>query len=144
MESKSQFKDEFLREMIGKSTLETPSDDFVEKVMDRIQAQPVTIPASTSFYSFLKSAYGYFILTAILVGFFMTSDIPFMNWIPGKQYFLNTFLPYFNSLFAFFKSLTGDGKNIPIPLMILAATGLFFLFDRVIHYRKVVRDHPLA
>jgi hypothetical protein len=99
MENENFLNDDFLREMIGKSAPEIPSVDFVEKVMSRIQAQPEVAPSKTSLSGFLKSSLLYFILAAFLVGFFVTSDIPFMKWIPGKDYFVNTFLPYFSTIF---------------------------------------------
>lgn len=142
MENDNLLNDEFLRKLIGKSTPESPSDDFVEKVMSRIQPQPDVAHVTRSFFFFLKSFIGYIFLVAILVGFFLTSDISFMNWLPGKQYFVNTFLPYFNSLFIGLKSLAGSGKSISIPIMILVASGLFFLFDKLFTHRNAIRNQP--
>ena len=142
MEKDNPLNDDFLQKLIGKSTLESPSDDFVEKVMYRIQPQPDAAPINSSFFSFLKSSSLYFLIAAILVGFFMTSDISFMNWLPGKQYLLNTFLPYFDSLLTGLKSLSGFGKDISIPIMIIIASGLLFLFDRLLSQRSAVRHHP--
>jgi hypothetical protein len=143
MENNDLLKDDFLREMIGKSSQETPSGDFVEKVMNRIQHEPEIVQATGgSFFSLLKSSAGYLVLAGVLVGFFLTSDIPFMNWIPGKQYFFDTFLPYFNSIFAGLKSLSGSGRALSIPIMIIAASGLFFVLDRLLSNRSAARNHP--
>ena len=142
MENDNPLNDDFLRNLIGKSTLESPSDGFVEKVMSRIQQQPDVVPVKRSFFFYLKSSIGYFLLAAFLVGFFLTSDISFMNWIPGKQYFLNTFLPYFDSLFAGLKSFSGNGKSFSIPIMIIVASGLFFFLDRLLSQRIFGSHHP--
>jgi hypothetical protein len=142
MENDDLFNDDFLRKMVGKSTTEIPSDSFVEKVMSRIQPQPDVVPATSSFFLFLKSYLGYFLLAVFLVGFFLTSDIQFMNWIPGKHYFSDTFMPYFNSLFNGLQSLTGNGKSLSIPIMIIVASGLFFVLDRLIAQRNAVRHNP--
>ena len=142
MENDNSLNDDFLRSLIGKSTLESPPGDFVEKVMGRIQQQPDVAPVKKSFFFFLKSSIGYLLLAAFLVGFFLTSDISFMNWFPGKYYLFDTFLPYFNSLFAGIKSLSGSGKGISIPIMILVASGLFFLLDRLLSQRNTARHHP--
>ena len=144
MENDNPLNDDFLRNLIGKSTLESPSDGFVEKVMSRIQPQPDVVPVNRSIFSYLKSSIGYFLLAAFLVGFFLTSDISFMNWIPGKQYFLNTFLPYFDSLFTGLKSFSGNGKSFSIPIMIIVASGLFFFLDRLLSQRIFGRQHPSA
>jgi hypothetical protein len=141
MENGDFFNDDFLRNLIGKSSPESPSGGFVEKVMSRIQPQAEVAPVKRSFFIFLKSSFGYFLLAAFVIGFFLTSDIPLMNWIPGKQYFLNTFLPYFNSLFAGIKSFSGSGRSISIPLMIIVASGLFFFFDRLLTHYHGVRNH---
>jgi hypothetical protein len=142
MENDDLFDDDFLRKMVAKSPTEIPSDGFVEKVMSRIQPQPDVIPATSSFSLFLKSYTVYFLLALFLIGFFLTSDIQFMNWIPGKHYFSDTFLPYFNSLFAGLKSLSGNGKSLSIPIMIIVASGLFFLLDRLITQHNAIRHHP--
>jgi hypothetical protein len=144
MENDDFLNDDFLRKMIGKSDLESPSDGFVENVMDRIRSQPDVSPVPGSFFSFLKSSSGYFLLAAILIGFFLTSDIPFMNWIPGKHYFSDTFLPYFSSMFESLKSLSGTGKSVSIPIMIIIASGLFFFLDKLLTYRNVFRQNPSA
>ena len=144
MKNDDPLNDDFLRNLMGKSSHEIPSDGFVEQVMSRIQPQPEVAPVKRSFFLFLKSSFGYFLLVAIVIGFFLTSDIPFMNWIPGKQYFLNTFLPYFNSLLTGIKSLSGGGNSISIPLMIVIASGLFFFFDRLLTHYNTVRNHPPA
>ena len=141
MENDNFLNDTFLRNLIGKGSPESPTDGFVEKVMSRIQPQQEFAPVKRSVFLFLKSSFGYFLLAAIVIGFFLTSDVPFMNWIPGKQYFLNTFLPYFNSFFTGIKSLSGGGKSISIPLMIVIASGLFFLLDRFLMHHNAVHHH---
>jgi hypothetical protein len=142
MENDNPLNDDFLRELIGKSSLESPSGDFVEKVMNRIQPQPAVAPETRSFFFFLKSYIGYLLLAAILAGFFLTSDIPFLNWFPGKQYFVNTFLPYFNSILTGLKSLSGSGKVLSIPIMIIVASGLFFLLDKLLASLTSIRHNP--
>ena len=142
MENNNLLNDDFLREMVGKSTLESPSGDFVEKVMSRIQPEPDVVPVTRSFFFYMKSSVGYLVLAAILVGFFLTSDIPFMNWFPGKNYFVDTFLPYFSSLFSGLKSLSGNGKALSIPIMIIVASGLFFFLDRLLTSRNAIRHNP--
>jgi hypothetical protein len=112
--------------------------------MSRIQSQPEAASVKKSFFLFLKSSFVYFLLAATVIGFFLTSDIPFMSWIPGKQYFLNYFIPSFNSLFTGIKSLSGGGKTISIPLMIVLASALFFFLDRLLAQRRVVRHHPMV
>lgn len=141
MENENFLNDDFLQDLVRKSSVESPADGFVENVMSRIQSQPETIPMKRGLFFFLKSYSGYILLVAFLVGFFWTSDIPVLSWLPGKQYFLNTVLPSFSFLFSWSKSLLGDGKSISIPLMIIIASGLFFLIDRLLNYIKITRRY---
>ena len=144
MDNDDLINDDFLRTLVGKSSIESPSADFVERVMERIQPQPETAPVRRSFLDFLKSFTGYLLLAGVLVGFFLTSDIPVLSWFPGKQYFTDKILPAFDFLHSWLSSSTGSGINFSIPVMILAASGIFFLLDRLIIYRNTLRNHPSA
>lgn len=141
-ENEDHISDDFLKKLIGKSSLETPSDGFVEKVMERIMPQPETVPGKGVFLLYLKYVLGFLTIAVVLTGFFWTSDIPVLNWLPGREYFNATILPAFDSLFAWVKHLSGSGKGLTIPFMILGASGLFFLLDRLLAYRSRVRNSP--
>lgn len=142
MEDDSFYKDDFLRKLVGKSSREGPSDDFTEKVMSRIQLRPEILPVKKSFFLLLKSSIIYFLLAAILVGFFLTSDLSFMNRIPGKEYMIKTFSSFFSSLVAGLKSMPGSSKSFSIPIMIIVASGVFFLLDKFLVYRNTTKNQP--
>ena len=55
MEKNDSLNDPFLRDLVGKSTLESPSDAFVDKLMEKIQVQPQIVPDNKLFLPFLKS-----------------------------------------------------------------------------------------
>ena len=141
MEKNDLLNDPFLRNLVGKSSLESPSEDFVDKVMEKIQVQPQIVPENKSFLHFLKSMFGFLLLAAVLIGFFWTSDIPVLSWLPGKQFFVNSVLPSFDPLFSWLKSFLGSGSGVSIPVMIIAAAGLLFLADKWIVHRFVFRHH---
>jgi hypothetical protein len=143
-ENNDLLNDDFLRNLVRKSSLDVPSDGFVEKVMEQIRPQPEFVPVKTSLVTYLKSFFGFFVIAAILAGFFWTSDISVLGWLPGKQYFINTILPSFDFLFTWSKYITGSGKSFSIPIMILIASGLFFLLDRFLVYRNSARNYPSA
>jgi hypothetical protein len=138
MEEKDLLQDEFLRKMIGKSSLESPSPDFTEKVMGRIKPIPEAEPAGKPFFSHMGSSLGIVVLVALLAGFFLTSDISLFSWLPGGAYFSNALLPYLDSLFSSMKAMLGSGKGIPIPVMVVAAAGIFFVVDMLIEKRKEI------
>ena len=136
--------DEFLRNLVRKSSLETPSDDFVGKVMEKIMPQTEIIPAKRPLLLYLKSFLGFLLIAAVLTGFFWTSDVPVLNWLPGKQFFDTVILQAFESLFTWVKNTSGNGKSFIIPVMILAASGLLYLLDRIIANRGNLRNYPAA
>jgi hypothetical protein len=77
----------------------------------------------------------------VLIGFFWTSDIAVLTWLPGKQFFMNSVLPSFDPLFRWLKSFYGSGSDVSLPVMILVAAGLLFLADKLIVNRFTFRHH---
>lgn len=137
-EDEKYLDDDILKELIGKSTPLSPSGDFTKNVMDQVRMQPVVVPEEASFTANMKSVAGYLLVAAVIAGFFITSDIPFMNWIPGKQSFIDTFAVYFGPVLSSIKSISL--KSLSIPLMIVVATGLFFLVDTFLAQRNAARN----
>jgi len=135
MEKNDLLKDDFLGKLMHGSPLESPSEAFVDDVMAKIQRAPVMVPAQKPFFLFLKNSWSYALISFALIIFLLTSDLPFTNVIPGKEYFTTSFLPYFASLFSMIKSSFGSIKNISIPLMIIAAGGFLLLMDHWV-FRK--------
>ena len=138
MEKDDLLNDAFLRKLVQREDLENPSGDFVEKIMEKIQQQPQTVLVKKPFYLYMKSYSGYIALAAFVLLVILTSDIPFFNFIPGKQYLTGTFLPYFDSVISPLKSLFGSAKTITIPLMIVVSAGLFFIIDQLISRKAAV------
>lgn len=135
MENNDLIKDDFLGKLIQGQPPESPSAAFVDEIMAKIHKAPVTVPAQRPFFLFLKNYWQYALLFFAVVIFIMTSDLPFSSDIPGKNYFSDSLLPYFHSLFSMIKSSFGSLKNISIPLMIVAACGLLLLMDHLL-FRK--------
>lgn len=143
-ENNDLLNDDFLRDLVRKSSLESPSDGFVHKVMEQILPQPEIIPAKKPLIGYLKNIFGFGSIAAVLAVFFLTSDIQVLNWVPGKQFFVNSIFPSFDSFLNWLNQLSGNGKGFTIPLMILAASGLFFLIDRFLSYRNSVKNYRAA
>ena len=136
MDEKDIMKDEFLRKMVGKSTIDSLSADFTQNVMNRIYAETAAVPVKRSFLSILLTWTGYLIPVGLLAVFFISSDIPFTSWIPGKTYFAGKLFPYIESLFTTFKSSYLNSKSLSIPVMIVVAAGIFFVIDRFLGRQK--------
>jgi hypothetical protein len=144
MEKNELINDDFLKKLVRKSPLDEPSAGFEERVMAAIR--PGLEPASVHkpFYMILKSSWWYVALGAGLVIFFLTSDLPFTQFMPGKQYFTNTLLPYFDSLFTGLRDFIVNSRFTTMGLLILAAGGLLFLFDYFFNRRSSVKHQSTA
>lgn len=135
-------KDDFLKKMLGRVPLESPSDGFTRKVMAGILAEPETAKAKKPFYLFLKSWSLYILLGLFAVVFFLSSDIPYLTFIPGKEFFNDHIVPYFASMFAGLARLFSGSKTLSITLSLMVAGGLLFAVDWFMRRRSVARHHP--
>jgi len=133
--------DDFIRDLIRKTPLDSPSDDFLEKIMGNIQMDPRIAPVKQPFFLWVKSAWPFALAGFILIVFLFTSDLPFTNILPGKDYFTKSFLPYFESLFAGIKNLFVQSKYTNIGLIVIFSGGLLVMLDHLLH-RKTHLQHP--
>ncbi len=141
MENDEFLKDEFLHDLMQQLPEESPSDGFVSRVMTVIAPLPVS--EKKSFYLYLRSGLPYIAIGLTLIFVVLTSDLPFLNYFPGKEFFINAFVPYLNSLTDGFKSLFGNVKDLSIPVMVVIAAGLFFLIDKLFTGRKMAHQTSL-
>lgn len=130
-------KDDLLRELIRQSPLDSPSDDFVDRVMANIRMAPEIAPVKKPFFMFVKATSPFAILTLVLVVVFSTSDLPIFNWLPGKEYFINNLVPYFGSIFSGLKDVF-TSKFVSFGLLISVSAGLLFLIDKWFSRRTVI------
>ena len=128
-------KDDFLGRLIQKMPLESPSEDFVTRIMAGIETVPETVPEKKSIFRYLNSIIPYTLLIFLLLVVFSTSDLPFTNWMPGKDYYLNYLLPYFGTLISGLKNAFAS-KYVSFGLLIAVSTGLLFLVDRLFSRRS--------
>lgn len=121
--------DDFLNKMMMHVELESPSEGFVERVMAGLEVGPEAEPAKKPFFAMLNSVWPFFILLLVVLMVLFTSDLPFLNWLPGKDNLLNVIQPYINlitsSMSSVFKSSYGS-----FGLLIGVSAGLLFLVDR--------------
>jgi hypothetical protein len=139
MEKEDFLSDDLLRDFFRNQPWESPGDDFTVKVMEQILPAAEVTPVKTPLYITLRSSWPYVLLFLVSLGFLMTSDLPYTDFIPGKEYFTKNFLPYFGSLFSGFKPLVSNIKIISIPLMIILAGILLIGFDHFFFKKPTVR-----
>ena len=141
MEKDDFIKDEFLKELIGKSTPDSPSDDFVEKVMAGIRLNPEFAPARSPYYLYLRASWPYVVIVFTVVIFLVSSDLPYSKFIPGKDYFVTILLPYLKNLSGGFVSLFSFIRSATLPLILVASAAIIFILDRVFMHRHSIQHY---
>jgi hypothetical protein len=134
METDNFKRDDFLGDLIKKSSSENPSEIFVERVMEKIQQEPGFSVPKNSFFRYLLSVLPAVLILSIILLFLFTSDFPFYNYFSGKDYFTMTLMPYLNSLWESFKVFFGL-KSFSFALMVILAAG-FLVFIEAVFSRK--------
>ena len=142
MEKDELLDDRFIRELIRNSPLESPSEDFIGRVMAGIPAQPAAEPVSKPFFLHLKSALPYIGLAAMVLVFVFSSDIPFGKFMPGNDYFSRYFLPFLNSLSGGFKSLFSS-RFVTFAMGIALSAGFLVLVEHLFSRRGSI-NHPVV
>jgi ABC-type phosphate transport system permease subunit len=111
----------------------------VENVMGRILQAPEAVPEKKSFIYYLRSSWIYVLLGLVFIVFLMTSDIPFTDSFPGKEYFTKHLFPYLSSLFSGLKPLLQNTKITSIVVMAVIAGGLLLGLDFFLSRKPLIR-----
>ncbi len=128
--------DDFLRDLIRHSPADSPSEDFVARVMAGVESVQQAAPARKSYILYIRNITPYLLLSLLLILVVSTSDIPFLNWLPGKNYYLNNLLPYFATLFTGLKNAFSS-KYVTFGMLVFASAGLLFLVDRLFSRKTI-------
>jgi len=139
MEKEDFLSDNLLKDLFRNQSWENPGGDFTGNVMEQILPAPGVDRVKTPFFLTLRSSWPYVLLFLVSIIFLMTSDLPYTDFIPGKEYFTKNLLPYLGSLFSGFKPLVSNIKTISIPLMIILAASLLVGFDYFLFRKPNVR-----
>ena len=124
--------DDFLKNLIQKSSIETPSDDFITRVMEEISKSPETISAPIPLYRQWKPVAGITGLLVFAVAIMIAADIPILNFLPDKTYFTGTILHYFNAILLPLKPIFVNSRFVNLGMMSVVAAGLLILIDRIL------------
>ncbi|TSA28008.1 MAG: hypothetical protein D4R67_04950 [Bacteroidetes bacterium] len=135
-------QNDFLADLMKEASLETPSDDFMENVMTGVEAMPAYQPRKKPFFLFIKSVVPWILLIGVFVLYYTTSDLPFTNYIPGKEYVQNVLLPSLGTFFTSFKELFST-KFFSISLAVLVSCGILFGLERLINRRSAHQHYVL-
>ncbi|MFH1159362.1 MAG: hypothetical protein V1733_00230 [bacterium] len=131
MKKKDLLADDFLKELVSKSSLESPSDDFIARVMVGVESMPAPVPVKKSFFSLLKSIIPWTILAFVVILFIFSSDLPFINNLPGIEFMQRILISSFGSFIASFKSVF-SGKFASLAIAVLVSGVFLFAIERLI------------
>lgn len=134
MEEDKLVKDDFLKELIQKSSSDNPSDDFVGKVMDKVRQMPEFSDARKPVYLYLRSLLPFILLALTVFLFLCTSDLPFGDYFFGKEFYTKTLLPYLTVFLESFRALVSS-KFTSYAFIIMIAAGVLILIDRLLSRR---------
>lgn len=141
MERDDFLKDDFLKDLIGKQPIDSPSDDFTEKVMAGIRRGPEFSFARKPYYLYLKASWPYVLIALTVLIYMVSSDLPYSKFIPGKEYFESILFPYLKNLSIGFISLFSFIKSATLLLAILASGLLLFILDRFFFHRHSIQHY---
>ena len=135
MEKDDFLSDDLLKDLFSRKDWDSPGNDFTGKVMEQI------VPAGNSFslIHLMKSAWPWLLLGLVTFIFFMTSDLPYSDYIPGRGFLLKNLLPALGSMFYGLKPLVLTAKSISIPLMVIVAGTLLVCLDHLLFRKMGVR-----
>ena len=137
MEKDEFLKDDVLRKLMNRIPLDSPSDDFVERVMADIQLISPVQYVKKPFFPYLKSVVPYLLIALFLFFVFFTSDLPIFSWVPGKDIFLNNLTAYFGTFFALLKNAFAS-KFVSWGLLVSGSAGVLFYIDRFFSRRASI------
>ncbi len=138
MEKDEQLIDNLLKKIVPEDQSEGPSAGFIEGVMKKIETAPDIVPVSKPV--FLSWRTGLTILSGIilLVIIILTSDIPYLSFIPASDYFSEILWPYLVNTF------TGgifrySGKFFTFGLLVAAAGCTLIMAEKIFSYGLSMR-----
>lgn len=135
---------DYLKDLMQHVQLESPSDGFVDRIMQGIQAVPQEHKSNNSILIFLRSFIPYAALIIILLVVVGTSDLPFLNWIPGKAYYFENAVPYINIFLTAIKNFF-NSSYVSFGLLVGFSGCLLFLADKFLVSRFSRRkSHTVA
>jgi hypothetical protein len=141
MEKDDLIQDEMLGRLIRKTDLESPSDNFVGKVMAGLGPETVMIPVKKPFYLFLRSTLLWTLLGVFVAVILFTPDIPYLNLGPGKSFFNTAILPNFEFNFTGLKNVLHGSKAVSLTLLLVFAGGILYGLDLLLNRRFSVKHH---
>ena len=133
MEAKESKQDAWMKQLISKSSPDSPLDEFVGQVMKKIDRIPVYVQEKKSFLFYIRIILPWILLGILCFIVLYTSDILYFNFLPGKAYISEVLIPSFKAL----KSLVSS-KFVSITMIITVSGCILFMLERLFARHKSV------
>jgi len=130
METNNFIKDDFLSDLIKKSSPDSPSAIFVERVMEDVQKATEYSSSKKTIYLYLWSALPVILIITIILLFLLTSDLPLSTYFPGKDYYTQTLEIYLHSLSNSF-NLLFVSRYFSFGFTVMLATGTLIIIENI-------------
>jgi hypothetical protein len=137
MEKDDFLQDDFLRDLIRRSPLDSPANDFVDRVMAGITESTEPVVVKKPFYVYLKSGIPYVMVAFLLILVTATSDLRIFSWLPGHETLISQISAYFTMLAGMFKSVFAS-RYVSWGLLVTFSAGILFVIDRLFSQRKFI------
>ncbi|MCX6287884.1 MAG: hypothetical protein NTY96_12295 [Bacteroidetes bacterium] len=134
MDKDDMLNDDFLADLIRKVPLESPSDEFINNVMTGIEPLPAPVTAKKPYFLWFRSSAPFIVLGMFLILILFSSDIPYLNFIYGKEYFSAIFVKAFQPFWISMKTLFSS-RFITYSLLIGVSAGFLFIIDKLFSRR---------
>jgi len=140
MDTDDMLKNDYLADLISQVPLESPSEDFLARVMAGIEPLPAHVPEKRHYLVWLKWGLSYISLATVIILILYTSDIPYLNSIFRGDYssgiFSNIIRPFFFTLKNFLSL-----KYVSYALLIGISAGFLFLVDVFLSRKLPAQPH---
>jgi len=134
MDTDDMLTDDFLADLIRKVPLESPSEEFIDKVMTGLEPLPGVSSEKRPYFLWFNSIIPYIVLGLALILIFYSSDIPFLNVMHGKEFLSGIFVKIFQPFWFTMKSLLSS-KFVTYSLLIGVSAGFLFIIDKLFSRR---------
>jgi hypothetical protein len=118
-----------LGSLISQMPLDSPSDDFIDRVMMAVQVKEVELEARKSWWDYLKSAIPYAAIILFIALVYFTSDMSFFKGMTGESVLVNQLFTFFGNSIRILASAFSTGY-VSWGILIGISGGLIYLIDQ--------------
>lgn len=138
MKKNELIEDDFLVDLMNEFPVESPSGEFLGKVMKGVGAMPAYKPSKRAFGIIIKSVFPWALLSCVVILFVIFQGVPVGNYIPGREELQSMLFPFLNSFSSIFSEISGS-RFFSFGLIILLSGGFLFGLEKLINERLFSR-----